>query len=464
MEYLEVKNELDKVGCGFCLAKWTQVTVHLHTGRTHSCHHPDTHIIPLSELKDNPSALHNTSFKKERRKEMLEGKRPSECQYCWSVEDNSTQFSDRVYKSSDTWSIPLVDEIKNMDWKENINPKYLEVSFSNICNFKCSYCGPSYSTQWVRESKKYGGYPTSNNFNGLEPIIREGRMPLKQTEHNPYIEAFWKWWPELYRDLHTFRVTGGEPLLSKDTWRLLDYIIEEKNPNKELNLAINSNLGVPDQLVDKLIDKVNKILDEERCEQFTIFTSIDGWGEQAEYGRCGLVFNKFWDNINKILTKCPTVSMVIMSTYNVFSVTSYHKLIQGVYDLNKEYSSNQRKGVTALRLDISHLRYPQHQTIQILPLPFSKLVKMHGKLAQSKIQVFDQNLNKNQVSYGFLNEEISKLKRIYDWMILPQDPHQLKIHRSDFFQFVTEHDRRRGTNFTKTFPELQEFYYQCVKR
>ena len=68
-----VKEKLNNVGCGMCLAKWTQVTMHLHNGMTHSCHHPSPHKIPLSEIKSNPSALHNTKHKKFRRKEMLEG-------------------------------------------------------------------------------------------------------------------------------------------------------------------------------------------------------------------------------------------------------------------------------------------------------------------------------------------------------------------------------------------------------
>ena len=88
----EVKDKLDGVGCGFCLAKWTQVTMHLGTGMTHSCHHPAPHKIPLSEISRNPSALHNSRFKKRKRKEMLEGKRPDECNYCWKVEDSSTLF------------------------------------------------------------------------------------------------------------------------------------------------------------------------------------------------------------------------------------------------------------------------------------------------------------------------------------------------------------------------------------
>ena len=46
----EVRSNLNKKGCGFCLAKWTQVTIHLQTGMTHSCHHPSPHKIPLNEI------------------------------------------------------------------------------------------------------------------------------------------------------------------------------------------------------------------------------------------------------------------------------------------------------------------------------------------------------------------------------------------------------------------------------
>jgi hypothetical protein len=112
--YLDVRDELDKVGQGFCLAKWTQVTMHLQLGHTHSCHHPRTHPISASEIARNPSALHNTSYKKRRRKEMLEGARPEECDYCWNVEDNSDRFSDRTFKSSESWSLPHLKEIKDL--------------------------------------------------------------------------------------------------------------------------------------------------------------------------------------------------------------------------------------------------------------------------------------------------------------------------------------------------------------
>ena len=459
--FQNVKNKLDNIGCGFCLAKWTQVTMHLHNGLTHSCHHPTPHKIPLSEIKNNPSALHNTKHKKYKRKEMLEGKRPVECEYCWKVEDNSKSFSDRVFKSEEPWSQPFLEDISNLDWRENYNPKYVEVAFSNACNFKCSYCGPMFSSKWIEEIEKYGAYPTTDSFNGLEQIKAEDKLPYKHSEENPYVDAFWEWWPDLYRDLHTFRITGGEPLLAKDTWKVLDYIIEHPNPNKNLHLAINSNLGVPDNLIDIFIEKINKLEEENRVSDFVIFTSVDGWGKQAEYGRHGLDFDKFWKNIDKILSKCPTVTIGIMCTYNAFSVLSFDELIKGVYEYKKKYSSMNRAWNTAVSLDTSFLRYPSHQTVQILPKEFSENVNQSAELAKSLEEIYHTTHNEFGVTYGFSEIEITKIKRIYDWMLSEQDENILKRNRFNFYKFVNEHDKRRGVNFLETFPEYIEFYDSC---
>lgn len=454
--YVGLKKDLDNIGCGFCLAKWTQTTLHLQNGHTHSCHHPRTHKISEKEIKRNPSALHNTTYKKHKRKEMLQGKRPEECDYCWNVEDNSDRFSDRVFKSAESWSLPFFNEIKEADWRADYNPKYVEVSFSNACNFKCSYCGPAFSTTWMEEIEKHGSYPTTDRFNSLDWLKNEDKKPILQREYNPYVEAFWKWWPELYRDLHTFRITGGEPLLSKDTWGVLDYIINEKNPNKELKIAINSNLGVPDKLIDKLIEKINKIEDENRVKEFIIFTSCDTWGEHAEYIRNGLKFNQFWDNINKILTKCPKVVITFMVTYNALSVFKYDTFIKEVYKLKDYYASEDRYWNSATFLDSSYLRHPVHQTVKILPYQLSNLI-----LNQVKLINFLATPSFNSKQIGYSDIEMQKVKRIYDWMISPNDENLLLKSRLDFYKFFNEHDKRRGTNFVKTFPELEEFYNFC---
>ena len=457
--YRNTKASLDKIGCGMCLAKWTQATVHLQMGQTHSCHHPATHKIPIRELKHNPSALHNTRFKKLKRKEMLDGKRPKECDYCWNVEDNSEQFSDRVFKSNETWSLPHLDKIANSSWREDVNPTYLEVSFSNACNFKCSYCGPSFSSSWVQEAQKYGAYPTDDNFNDIDKLKESNKMPIHHKDYNPYVEAFWKWWPDLYRDLHTFRITGGEPLLSKDTWKVLDYIIEQDNPNTELNLAINSNLGVPDNLVERLIEKIKIIEDRNLVKEFVIFTSVDTWGKQAEYIRDGLEFNRMWDNMNKVLTQCPRVNVTIMSTFNALSVPNYKKLVTNVFDLKQQYASDDRYWKSAVFLDTSYLRFPSHQTIQILdtdiwgPVLWESIAEMDF-LGTPK---FDNKL------IGYSDVEIQKIKRSYDWMTSKfKNESKIHVQRRNFGRFFQEHDRRRGTDLRSTFPELADFYDNCL--
>jgi pyruvate-formate lyase-activating enzyme len=454
----EVQEKLNDVGSGFCLAKWTQTTIHLQMGETHSCHHPNTHKIPIPELARNPSALHNTKFKKEKRKEMLEGKRPGECDYCWNVEDNSDRYSDRVFKSSESWSLPHFDEIKNSNWRTDFNPRYVEVAFSNACNFKCSYCGPSYSSSWVQEAKKFGGYPTLDNFNNLEYLEKTGKMPIHHSEHNPYVEAFWKWWPELYRDLHTFRITGGEPLLSKDTWGVLDYIIEQENPNKNLSIAINSNLGVPDDLIDRFIEKVNRITLEGKVREFIIFTSCDSVGAQAEYIRNGLDYARFTGNVEKIMRNCPRVNITFMVTYNALSVPNYDKFIKQVFDWKVEFASTDRYWPGALLLDTSYLRYPSHQSVKVLPAEFKKNILVQAQLADHLAAPTYTHLLP-----GYTDLEIQKIKRIYDWFGSYESEESLNKRRYSFYHFFKAHDERRGTDFCKTFPELEEFFHKCSK-
>ena len=448
----EVKKKLDKVGCGFCLAKWTQVTMHLGTGMTHSCHHPSPHKIPLAELKRNPTALHNTQFKKTRRKQMLDGERPSECNYCWNVEDNSNSFSDRVFKSAEPWSLKDFDKIKDSYWRDDFNPRYVEVSFGNACNFACSYCGPQYSSKWVEEIEKHGGYPTEHNFNSIDEIKARNQMPYKQSDHNPYVEAFWKWWPDLYKDLHTFRMTGGEPLMSKDVFKVLEYIQKNHAVNSNISLAINSNLGVPDKLVDRFIDIAQDLCENNKVRELIIFTSVEATGAQAEYSRFGLKYEKFWSNVDKILTKLPKVTINIMATYNALSVVSYSDLIDRVFEYKKKYANGERYWTSAIQLDTAYLRWPTHLSVKILEDKHKELILESAKKAlYYGIKEFTKD------NYGFSNVEIQKMKRLYDYAV-GETAFDTKKYRKDFVKFVDEYDKRRGTKFLETFPQLEEMY------
>jgi len=260
------RQKLNALSPSMCMAKWLQVSLHLPQGRTHSCYHPPTHAIPLDELKKNPNALHNTQFKLQERKQMKEGQRPEGCQYCWNVEDapnapKEGRLSDRHYRSSEWWVKEAWDEVVTQPWDHDIKPRYVEVNFNQACNLKCSYCSPHLSTAWEDDIKKHGGFRFSNGtgHNDIDYLRKTGMMPLEVArKDNPYIEAFWKWFPETYKDLKVFRMTGGEPLMDKNTFKVLDYVNE--NPNAFLDLSITSNMAPPQPaLMDKFIDKIKKL-------------------------------------------------------------------------------------------------------------------------------------------------------------------------------------------------------------
>ena len=440
----EMREKLDVIGPGFCLAKWTQLTLNLQNGTAHSCHHPPVHKIPVEEIKKNPSALHNTKHKIERRKEMLNGKRPTECDFCWRIEDaDKKALSDRHYKSAFSWSEPHYNRISRATGDEDFIPSYVEVSFSHACNFKCMYCSPSISTSWMKEIKQHGAYPTTDKYNNLEWIKQTGKMPIPTREDNPYVDAFWKWWPSLYESLHTFRITGGEPLMSKDTFRVMDWILETNNPNTNLILGINSNFHVEPKLFDRFITLAGEMLDSKRVRKFEIYTSAEASGARAEYIRSGLDYNKFLDNVNRVSELWghrEDFTLTFMCTYNALSLSTFTEWLKDLVEVRKKY------GLYSIYIDVSYVRYPDMMDVKILPAEFEKYI--HESIAYME----------EQEQHGLMHEsETAKLKRILSYWKSTRTINQ-DSHQRNFKAYTAELDKRRNTSFIDIFPEYSEWY------
>jgi hypothetical protein len=439
-----------KLGTGMCLAKWKQVSLHLPTGLNNSCYHPPLHAIPAELLADNPSALHNTPYKKEQRKIMLRQERPQECSYCWAMEDNG-KLSDRHYRSGEPWAAKDFDSILNSTGDEDVLPSYVEVNFNHVCNLSCSYCSPQFTSTWQQEVDTLGGYPTSTEHNSPDHFRGRNR-PIPVREHNPYVEAFWQWWPKLYPELEHFRMTGGEPMLDKNTYRVFDYVLENPKPNLHLN--VTSNFSVDEKSWSKYKGYVQKLCDGENIEHFMQFVSVDTFGPQAEYLRHGLDFDLLWDRVNQFLTEIPgRNSITFIVTMNNLSVTNLSSLFAGILGLRKIYSNTYQR----IWFDTPVLRTPTWQSLQILPESYV------DQLEHLWAWMIRQAETEETRFKGFKDYEIARLDRDIAWMKDGQklDPAYITRNKADFYRFFSEHDRRRGTDFLKTFPEMSAWWQEC---
>jgi pyruvate-formate lyase-activating enzyme len=433
-----INHLIDDVSPSFCLAKWLQCTVDLYNGTTHSCHHPDRHLIPLDELKKSPQALHNTNFKVKQQNLMLEGKRPEECSYCWKIEDlNKGHESDRYIKSNDPWAVPYLDKIANRKEGELFSPTYLEVMFDNKCNLSCCYCMADVSSSIFSEMKKFGPYKVS---------AQAHRMSRNLEKSSLYTEAFWKWLPDIVENLHFLRITGGEPFLSPQLDKLLTYFEKNEINNNNLTLAINSNLIVSDTLLSNFIERMNNLVINGKLRNIEFYTSLEAKEKKAEYIRPGLTYDKFFKNLNYVASHLKNSRIVIMATFNVFSVTSFKDFCEDVLIVKNKYKD--------IILDISYLKDPEY-------LRSDFILNQDHKYLDEISNFLKKNISEDHS--GFTEYEIKKFLRIYDWIKTDKNPDEILRQRADFYNFVNEYDKRKGTSFIETFPEYDEFYKVCRK-
>lgn len=437
-----VHDRLNEVSPSFCLAKWYNVSIHIPTGKTHSCYHPPSHRIPLEEIKINVSALHNTKYKKEQRQLMLDGQRPDECSFCWQIEDTGTQLSDRAYRSKDVYEQGLIEEAQLIGSSGNPNPRYVEVNFNQACNFKCSYCSPHLSTTWMKEIEKNGAYILADRWHNDLGWMRNN-MPNNSPD-NPYLLAFWEWLPQIYPTLHTFRMTGGEPLMDKNTFRMFDYV--KNNPKEDLHLSITSNCCPPGDQWSKFMISLKEMTDINAIDHFMLFCSLDSWGEQAEYIRNGMDFNLLYKNITDYLANSNKHSLTFINTFNALSYTRFYTYIENILKLRKEFNTDRQ----LIWFDVPQLHDPDYLNPKIFP---ELVVELERTLEFMK---YNPETKWNEFK-GFSDFEISKIQRLIDW-IKSDTGFNKELAQRNFYLFWSQNDIRSGTDFLNTFPEMKNYW------
>jgi len=442
------QKNLNSISPSFCAAKWYNASIHLGNGYNSSCHLPIPHQVDLDEIKNNPSALHNTKHKKQMRKMMLSGVRPAECSYCWKIEDiGRNNVSDRVYKSQ-IYREEDISRLKEANWEDDILLKTVEISFDRTCNFACSYCNAGYSTTWGKELRAHGPYQNFlSDGGGAYQSDGQWAEPFgKYSDDNPYVKAFLEWWPELSTSLEEFRVTGGEASVSHNFWKFVEVMKQYPSPN--MRFAINSNLGMDRELLEKIVSLTHEL----QIKEFDLYTSNEGFGVHAEYIRDGLVYEKWRNNLVYFIENAKHRAVTIMMTINSLCLFSITEFLDDMLELKARYGHHKP------HVDLNILRWPSFMSPLALPDHLKNEVREKLK------SWYEKNINNELLVSG----ERAQIERLIDYIEVVEKGHnnttddKSALHH-DFKSFYEQYDVRRNKNFRNTFPQSLVDWYDTIK-
>jgi organic radical activating enzyme len=287
-----------------CQLKWNWSTIFLTTEETASCHRTNHHKFD-TDIFD----FHNTPSKLDDRARMLAGQWPNQgCNYCRDIEKAGGQ-SDRI-TNLDFPGIHAPPELDTDPMAINVTPRILEVYFDNTCNLKCLYCGPHFSSLWDAENIKFGN-PAFDKSTNIESNKQKIFDWIKNNGHQ----------------LTVFNILGGEPLYQRELEQCLD--IFDQHPASELKLQIFTNLNCKLSHLQKIVNRIKQLIDQNKLREFEITASLDCWGEPQEYVRYPLNLQNWEKNFEYLLGQ-NWINLIVSSTVTPLTIKTLPALLEKI--------------------------------------------------------------------------------------------------------------------------------------
>ena len=359
----------------------------------------------------------NSSEMRETRRKMLSGEQVSTCKVCY-MEESLGGTSHRlnynyqwIEKNKDKEYI--LDRVKTCE-ENNLKappPLSLDVKPGSVCNLFCRMCNAENSSKIHTETKQ---------------LLKENKKSSKFFELK-HLELSKDWFqdPKLKKNIiqwlphiQTIYVSGGETLLIREFWDLMDDI-KKSDCAKNIILGIHTNCTVIPNKLFNLLKAFYKI---------NLFLSIDGHGLAYEYMRYPAKWCEVEKNIIKIMNKKPKNTKVflepVIQIYNILNLSDFLQWKEKLF------------GKT-INLNLNVLHGPPWLTIKILPKNVRQVALEKILKHEKKQPVREIKLVKN-----ILSEE-PDLKFIANKLIL-------------FREYTEMLDKKRGQSFKQSLPELYE--------
>lgn len=208
-------------------------------------------------------------------------------------------------------------------------------------------------------------------------------------------------------------------------------------------------MSVPQIHLYRFTELTKEIIKNNLLKKFEVYTSVDSYGDQAEYIRYGLDYSNFFENVRNLLKEIPTLNITFISTFNALSIPGFKNLLKDLKELKTEFLT--ADGTSRVRLNTPYLRYPVFMSASVIPSEYYFYVD-----EALDFMLRNAIIEKNQI---FSTEEINEVRRIVEWLKSCEQGSSQQIElQSRFVDFFSEYDSRKGTNFCGTFPEFLTFW------
>lgn len=348
--------------------------------------------FPIGNIKNDDLANIST---KDIRETMLKGERPDACSTCWHKEDMGLESSRiNVNKS---W--------KKYNDQKNFILRHIDIRLSNNCNLKCRMCSGKFSNRIAQEEHELYGFTKYKN----------------ETLDNNLKEKVLDYILENLETIESIYFAGGEPLINKEHYDILDIFI--KNNKSNIKLTYNTNFSI-------LKFKTYNVLSLwKNFNEVELGASIDAIGKQSNYVRNGVEYEVFEKNYNQI-KNLKNIKFKITSTLHMSNIFNLPNLQKRWLEL----------GLSCEQLTFNILTNPEEQRITVLPEAFKKLAE----------QEIIKHINFLQ-SFTNSNKLINKWKDTIKFMNSRNESNFLK----KFFQLTDDKDKIRNQKFEEFFPEYK---------
>ena len=400
-----------------CPLKWSWNTIRLAEATTACCHR----VFPVPLTVENFDNFHNDPVWISHRKMQLEGKFPQpSCQdYCGHIEAQGG-ISDRLHHMNTDDLFP--PELETDPEAVQVTPRVLEIFINNACNLACIYCDESNSSRIMKENQKFG-YAVPGESPNLKPII-----PIipTNTEYQALVDKFFQYMSKNYHHLRKLNALGGEPFYQKEFTTLVDFIVNNENP--DLTFSVVSNLMVSRDVLESFIDKMKYTLTKRKLKRVDITASLEGIGPEQEFVRHGVDINT-WKSNFEYLASHKWLYLTVNSTITSLTIKTLPDLLEYLNKLRTTRKIHQSFGFVDGR---PHL-HPKIFGLNYFQQDFEKVLQVMPAITERDLinKQYMEGLMKSS-NASIVNTELQKNLNCY----------------------LDELDRRRGTDWKDIFPWL----------